>query len=365
MKQIFAVVLFVSLATSGLLGQAKYSNEFLSIGVGARAQGLGGAVTATSGDITSTYWNPAGLTNIESPLQIGLMHSEWFAGVSQFDYLAFGKQINPDKGSFFALSLIRFGTDNIPNTLQLVNPDGSPNYDNISSFSAVDYSISGAYATKLRNPNLSVGGSVKVIRRVIGKFGGAWGFGTDFGMQYKKNRLRLGVQARDVTGTFNAWSFQISDADKAVLVATGNELPKSNTEVTTPTLILGGAYQIQLGKKLSALPSLDVAVTTDGKRNTLIASDAVSVDPRVGIELDYDKFIQVRLGANNIQKVAADFNPNETKVNVQPNFGIGLKLNRVQLDYALTNIGASGVSQYSHVVSLWFDLKPRGKKGEN
>jgi hypothetical protein len=361
MKQTALPILFCFFSAA-LFGQAKYSNEFLNIGVGARAHGMGGAMTALSNDITSTYWNPAGLTGIEAPLQIGLMHSEWFAGVSQFDYLAFGKSLNKDKSSVFALSLVRFGTDNIPNTLQLLNPDGSANYDNITSFSAADYAVNGTYATKLtRFPNISVGGNVKVIRRVIGKFGGAWGFGADLGAQYTKNKLRLGVQARDITGTFNAWSFQISDADKAVLASTGNELPKSNTEVTTPTIILGGAYQFQINGKVSVLPALDLAITTDGKRNTLVSGNTISLDPRAGLEFDYDKFIQVRLGVNNVQKVGKDFDPNSTKVDVQPNFGIGLKLNRIQVDYALTNIGASGVSQYSHVVSLWFNLKERTK----
>lgn len=342
-------------------GQAKYSNEFLSIGVGARAHGLGGAVTAISNDITSSYWNPAGLAQIDAPVQIGLMHSEWFAGVSQFDYLAFGKQLNAAKSSYLSFSLVRFGTDNIPNTLQLLNPDGSANYDNISSFSAADYAFAGSYACKLRNPHLSFGASAKIVRRVIGSFGGAWGFGTDLGLQYAKNRLRLGVQARDLTGTFNAWSFNISEADKQVLISTGNEIPKSNTEVTTPTLLLGGAYQIKINETLSALPTLDVAITTDGQRNTLISSEVASIDPRVGVELDYDKFIQLRLGVNNMQRVTRDFSTDQKRIDVQPNFGVGLKLNRVQLDYALTNIGAGGVSQYSHVVSLWFNLKPRKK----
>ena len=42
----------------------KYSNEFLSIGVGARAQGMGSAVIASSSDVFSLFWNPAGLTSV-------------------------------------------------------------------------------------------------------------------------------------------------------------------------------------------------------------------------------------------------------------------------------------------------------------
>ena len=64
-----------------LLGQVSYSNEFLNIGVGARSHAMSGAVEASVNDINAAYWNPAGLSNIKSSLQLGVMHSEWFGGV--------------------------------------------------------------------------------------------------------------------------------------------------------------------------------------------------------------------------------------------------------------------------------------------
>ncbi len=59
----------------------KYSNEFLSIGVGARALGMSGTQAASVNDLTSGYWNPAGLIGVDSDLQVGAMHAEYFAGV--------------------------------------------------------------------------------------------------------------------------------------------------------------------------------------------------------------------------------------------------------------------------------------------
>ena len=47
----------------------KYSNEFLNIGVGARALGMSNSVIASTDDVTSGYWNPTGLLNIDSDLQ--------------------------------------------------------------------------------------------------------------------------------------------------------------------------------------------------------------------------------------------------------------------------------------------------------
>ena len=103
----------------------KYSNEFMSIGVDAAALGMSNAVTASTADVNSGYWNPAGLTSIQSPLQIGAMHAEWFAGVAKFDYGAFAKTLNPNTNSVLGISIIRFGIDNIPNTLSLYNSDGT------------------------------------------------------------------------------------------------------------------------------------------------------------------------------------------------------------------------------------------------
>ena len=42
----------------------KYSNEFLNIGVGGAAMGLGNTKTSNSNDLYSFYYNPAGLTSI-------------------------------------------------------------------------------------------------------------------------------------------------------------------------------------------------------------------------------------------------------------------------------------------------------------
>jgi hypothetical protein len=59
---------------------AKYAGEFMAIGIGGRALGLGSAYTALADDITAGYWNPAGLSSLMYP-QIALMHDERFAGL--------------------------------------------------------------------------------------------------------------------------------------------------------------------------------------------------------------------------------------------------------------------------------------------
>lgn len=67
------------------------AGEFLQIGVGARAQALGGAFVAASDDAGSLYWNPAGLARMTNS-EVLAAHSEWLGDVS-FDYLGVGLQV--------------------------------------------------------------------------------------------------------------------------------------------------------------------------------------------------------------------------------------------------------------------------------
>src|SRR5262249_46608547 len=137
------ITLVAILLASSITSQAqfyKYSNEFLAIGVGARGLSMSGAVTASSDDVTSSFWNPSGLANIDKKFDLGLMHSEYFAGVAKYDYAGLALPLqNRQLNRILAFSLIRFGVDDIPNTLFLIEPDGSINYDNVTSFSVADY----------------------------------------------------------------------------------------------------------------------------------------------------------------------------------------------------------------------------------
>jgi hypothetical protein len=114
-----------------------------------------------------------------------------------------------------------------------------------------------------------------------------------------------------------------------------------------------------LGEKTTLTPALDLEWTTDGQRNVLISSKSFNIDPRFGLELDYNRFVQIRAGMGNFQRVKDDFDPDKEQLSFQPNFGIGLRLGRVQLDYALTDIGNVSQVQYSHIFSVRLDFKER------
>ncbi|HZV68287.1 MAG TPA: PorV/PorQ family protein [Saprospiraceae bacterium] len=363
MKQSFSLFILFLLGLPFLSGQAKYSNEFLTLGVGARAHGMGGAVGASVSDLSAAYWNPAGMTSISSPAQFHGMHAEWFAGIAQYDQLSFGKRFSETQNSYGAISLIRMGIDNIPNTLRLIGPDGSINYDRVTTFSAADYAAFISYAKRLGQKNWFAGGSVKIIHRSIGSFGKAWGFGADIGIQHRGKKFSFALMGRDLTTTFNSWSFTLSDEEKQVFTQTGNDIPVSTLEQTLPTFVLAGAYHISMGQKSGILIGLDLDVTTDGERNTLISTNTLSINPRMGFEVDLSKRIFLRGGISNLQEEKDIVDPTKTEWIFQPNAGIGLKLGRLHLDYAFTNIGdVSGSQLYSHIFGLILDFEDLSKK---
>lgn len=356
----FFIILFFLIGHSSVFSQ-KFVNDFLNIGVGARAHGMFGAVVASSSDGNSGYWNTAGLTEIEVPLQINAMHAKWFGGIANYDNVAIAKKFKGEKKSVAAFSFIRLGVDNIPNTLNLIGPDGSVNYDRIKSFSVADYAGIFSYAQAIDNEGkFSLGGNIKIIHRTIGSFGKAWGFGTDFGARWKKKNLTIGIFARDITTTVNAWTFTLTDEEKQVLSNTGNEIPVSSTEVALPKIIAGGAYLIEKNN-FSFLTELNLRITTDGTKSGILSGNKFSVDPILGLEAGYNKKVFVRMGVGNLQSVISDSNPELRVFELQPNVGMGLKLGRLRVDYALTNVGSVSGVLVSHIFSAALDFVPRAQ----
>src|SRR5690606_34486969 len=164
----------------------------------------------------------------------------------------------------------------------------------------------------------------------------AWGFGFDAGIQIQSEQWKLGLMARDVTTTFNAWSFNLTEKMREVFYVTENDIPVKSTELTAPRLILGGAYHFRLNKNMQLLAELNMDLTFDGRRNTVLASDILSLDPKLGLEASWKDVFFVRAGINNFQQALDDNDATNTgKVWIyQPSIGAGFKVSNVQIDYA-------------------------------
>jgi len=365
MRTFCAIVFLLGLNIGAQAQFRKYSNEFLNIGAGARALGMGGANIASVSGSTAGYWNPSRLSTVMDEPNVAIMHTEYFSGIGKYDYASVAFPVN-DNQRTLGVSLMRFAVDDIPNTLYLVEPDGSVNYNNLETFSSADYALLVSMSQILQeydDYSLSLGGNVKVIHRQIGSFAKAWGFGIDAGFQLRTGQWKLGAVLRDVTTTFNTWSFNFTEREKQVLYLTNNDIPEQSTELTAPRLLLGAAYDFRLGEKMTLSTEAMLETTFDGKRNTLIKTDFASIDPRVGLELNFNDIVFVRAGISNFQQALKDGDTtNQKKVWIyQPAIGAGFKIKTVHVDYAFTNLANQNSPLYTHVFSLSFDLKKKDR----
>lgn len=329
----------------------KYSNEFMNIGVDAAALGMSNAVTASTSDVNSGYWNPAGLIHLEDK-QASLMHASYFANIAQYDYAGFAMPIDDD--SAWGLSMIRFGVDDILNTTELIDSEGNIDYNRISLFSTADYGVTFSYARRLKIPGFQYGVNAKVIRRVIGDFANSWGFGFDVGLQFERNDWKFGLMLRDITTTYNVWNIDEEEYNKIKESIPGEnqELPE-DTEITLPKAQLGMSKKFIIRYDYSILAAVNLNMSF-ARTNDIISTDVVSIDPALGLEFGYTDLVFLRAGVGNFQNV--EQLDGSEKVGFQPNIGVGFKYKGIQVDYALTDIGDQSVALYSNIFSVKVDL---------
>lgn len=340
------IIIFACLQISvGQFKVGKYSGEFLATGFGSRALAMGGANVALVNDVTSTYWNPSALAMIKNS-EISIMHDERFGSLVNFDYVGFGlpygKNYTKDeieidnngnviqKTEFekesYAISLTRLGVDGIPDTRKAWADSNSngifdeysrPELDKITYFNAADWVMYLTYA-KQKNENLFFGANVKLIRREMSEIG-AFGIGIDLGALYLLNEnLNFGISAQDISTTLLFWS-------------TGRN------EVILPTVKIGGAYQKYFWRgKFSFTSDLDFRF--EGRENTTQANLKIaSMDPRFGIEYDYENLIAIRSGIDDNKRLT---------------MGAGIHLRKMDLDYSFLKFNGSSELGNSHRISI-------------
>ena len=323
----------------------------MNIGVDAAALGMSNAVTASSNDVNSGYWNPAGLIGLEQK-QVSLMHASYFANIAQYDYAAYATPI--DDQSAWGISMIRFGVDNIMNTTQLIDSQGNIDYNRISLFSTADYGMTFSYARKLQLPGLQYGVNAKVIRRIIGKFASSWGFGFDVGLQFTRNDWKFGLMLRDITTTYNVWAIDETEYNsiKDAIGGQNQELPE-NTEITLPKAQFGMSKKFEFHNDTSLLAAANLDMSF-AKTNAIFSTEGLSVNPALGFEYGYTDLVFIRAGVGNFQNVVQI--DNTKKVGFQPNVGLGFKYKGIQIDYALTDLGDQSAALYSNIFSVKVDL---------
>lgn len=125
--------------------------EYLTYDIGARAAGMGGAMTGLADDVSAIFYNPAGLAT-QNPIQFGLQHVILFED-TMFDFLGFSMPIVEIGTVGLGVVMLNSGGFDIRDDRYRPNPTGFTN-----SMSQMGICLS--YARDLM-PALTVGGNIK------------------------------------------------------------------------------------------------------------------------------------------------------------------------------------------------------------
>jgi tetratricopeptide (TPR) repeat protein len=179
------ITLLVILLSSSLSADEKYGRESLFLmGAGARAMGMGGAFTAVGDDVSSVFYNPAGLGFLEYR-ELTVFHTSLFENTSYM----FGSFAYPilDFGTV-GVSGMRLGTDNIVFR------------DRLGQLSENDYSNGQywvSYGLKIFN-SVAIGANLKFLSQSLGTYSASTG-SFDIGiLTHYKNLIFIGINVQDI-----------------------------------------------------------------------------------------------------------------------------------------------------------------------
>ena len=185
---IFTLFMFYNVPSHATTNVGTAGAQFLKIGPGARVDSLGGTFGAIANDVTTIYWNPAGLSQLKKT-SFSDTHTLWIADI-QYNYLAFATPIE-NVGTLGA-SVTFLNVPDIEITT-LAKPDGTG-----LMYSAWDSAVSLAYSRQLYEKDsgakLSFGINTKYIHQQIHREK-ATGVALDVGTLYHTGwrSLRIGM----------------------------------------------------------------------------------------------------------------------------------------------------------------------------
>lgn len=264
----------------------KYAADFLSIGVGARALGMGGAFVALADDASASYWNPAGLALLDRG-EVLFMHSEQFGDLLDHDYFGFVQPLAGDTQASVGVSLIRSAVEDIPVTrdaFEDLNGDGEwqPGeviyVDRFVMDSDVEYGLLLSYARELSD-RVFLGGNVKLLRQGL-LDNTSFGMGLDIGALYfARPDLSLGARLSDATTTQISWD-------------TGTR------ETLAPSLAVGARYTVTMPAALHGDVTFagDIRRAFDGRDE--VSQLGAGADALLGMEYWFRRLVAARVGSD-------------------------------------------------------------------
>ena len=184
-------------------GQA--SMTFLQVGVSPKAAAMGDAYTAMSKGVESVFFNPAGLTEMNTQFEAFVSSTQWFADIK---YLAGAVGYKAGEYGSVALSFIVVNYGTIKGTAFVPATSTGANYVLTGDVKNVGAYSFGLTYVKAVSTKFSIGGTVKYVGQQLGQLTDENGnasdnnankFAFDLGIKYFPGieSLRLGMSIRN------------------------------------------------------------------------------------------------------------------------------------------------------------------------
>ncbi|MDZ4711111.1 MAG: PorV/PorQ family protein [bacterium] len=297
------------------------SLQFLKIGNGARATGMGETFVAVSNDISSLQWNPAGLVAFKEN-GITASYTQWFAD-TKLAY--FGGVYHFGGSNALGISVTSLRTEDMKVTTEF-QPQGTGEYFRFS-----DIAIGLSFARQMTE-QFSFGATIKYVEENLGvlKMRGVLG---DIATFYKTGlgTSRFAIMISNFGG-------QVSPSGTAPLV--NGTVVSSFQKFPPPTSFqLGFALEPWMNKDNRLTTAIQLNSPTDNAENL-----------NIGAEYAYKEFLFFRGGYK--------FNVDDEDFSA----GIGLRFPitfaHANLDYSLANFKELGLTQ-RFSLNLLFPTKSR------
>lgn len=261
--------------------------QFLKIGAGARAIGMGGAYAALGDDIYSIYWNPAGIARSNSNSEVAFNHAEWLADMT-YDFAAGSFKLG-DVGVLSAsFTMLNTPEDKVRT---LTNPEGDGRMWDASSIA-----ISLGYAKNLTD-RFAIGFNAKFIREEVWN-SSATGVALDVGTVYRTpfNDLLIGAAISNfgTPMTLSGRDVQFNDDPNDNLDTGPNNIP---ADYRTDNFDLPLTFRLGLAMDLHNSRYFRVSAAVDA-----IHPNDNSEYVNSGLELAYDEMFFVRAGYKSLFK---------------------------------------------------------------
>jgi hypothetical protein len=283
---IFIIIGFLCVGNSNFYAQGvtkvgTTAAKFLSIDIGPRATAMGGAYVSLADDITSMYWNPAGIAQLNN-FEAMFSSTKWIADIS-LNYAGAALPL----GSFGTLGLnATFLTmDQIERTTT-DSPDGTGEFVDAGS-----YAFGLVYARNLSD-QFSIGFNAKYVYERL-YHSSANGFALDVGVLFDTHfsGLKLGMSISNY-GT----KMQLAGEDFQVVHDPYPSIAGNNGSINAA--LSTDAYELPLLFRIGA--SMDVLKGWSNS-NLVLSVDALHPSDdvesmNIGAEYMFEKLIALRIG---------------------------------------------------------------------